>query len=164
MLNRFAVLAVLSILFAISGVAGLEVLAYVTGPVAAIFGVLYLWQGRFATKVTSRGIEMHGYLNHFVPWDDVRDIEVIRFGGGRLRVDQDLGRQVYGSRLPGGRARRVSPNGMAHLASIKLVRANGRKLRLRAPVVTGWAFDPDFSDKARQLDQLCSLHGRGAIG
>ncbi len=173
MLGRFAALAVLTALFAISGLAAVQVLAWVSGPLAAIFGVLYLWQGRFATKVTGRGIEVHGYLNHFVPWAEVRDIEVTSFGAGRLPQDQDFGGQVYwGSRVRGSslgpgarvRARRVSPNRMAHLASIKLVRANGRKLRLRAPVVAGWASDPDFTDKARQLEQLCTRYGRGAIG
>jgi hypothetical protein len=163
--RRFVLFAVLAVILAISRNATLEAGAYGAGALAVIFGVQYLWQGRFATRVTVRGIEVRGYLNHFVPWDEVRDIEVIRFGGGRLR-DQDLVRQVYGRgsiRGSGRRARRASPGWMAHLASIKLVRANGSRLRLSAPLVSSWAPDPEFTDKARQLEQMCARYGRGAI-
>lgn len=168
--NRFAMLAALTVICVITRNSTLEVAAYATGALAAVFGVLYLWQGRFATKVTGRGIEVRGYFNHFVPWNDIRGIDVTRLGGGALRLDQDLGSQnVARPYIPSAnnrslvRTRRVSPNGMAHLDSINLVRVSGGTLRLRAPAVTGWASDPDFSDKARQLEQLCSRYGRGSI-
>jgi hypothetical protein len=166
MLNRFAAMVVLTVLCIVTRNPTLEVAAYATGALGLIFAGLYLWQGRFATRVTSRGIEAHGYFNHFVPWHDVRDIEVTSWSAGRLAADEDYGGRTYASASvygAGVRVRRSSPNRMAHIASIKVVRANGTKLRLRAPVVSGWASDPDFDDKARQLDQLCARYGRGAI-
>src|SRR5215472_1950182 len=49
------------------GVAVLHALAIVlcclTGAVAACAGVGYVWQGRFATTVTSQGILARGYFN-----------------------------------------------------------------------------------------------------
>ncbi len=167
MLVRCAVSAVLTGICLASRNATLEDAAYATGALAVIFGILYLWRGRFATKVTGRGVEVHGYFNHFVPWDAIRGIEVVSFGGGDLPAGQDYGGQLYSStsmRGTGVRMVRASPNRMAVLAAIKLVRANGRKLRLRAPLVSGWAADPDFTDKARQLEQLCAKYGRGALG
>jgi hypothetical protein len=166
MLTRFVVLVVLTAICVAVRTPILYVVAYVTGPLAAIFGVLCLWQGRFATKVTGRGIEVRGYFNHFLPWDDVRDIEVSGWTAGDLGVDEDYGGQVYASGSVRGsslRVSRVSPNRMAHLARIKVVRANGHKLRLRAPMVSGWASDPDFTDKARQLDQLVARYAGHAI-
>jgi hypothetical protein len=166
MLARFAVAAVLTVICVVSRNAALEAAAYATGALAVIFGILYLWQGRFATRVTGCGIEVHGYFSHFVPWEAVRDIEVTSFGSD-LAVGQDYGSQMYASgtiRGQGVRMVRTSPNRMAVLAAIKLVRADGRKLRLRAPLVSGWASDPDFADKAKQLEQLCVKYGRGALG
>jgi hypothetical protein len=166
MLTRFAFLVVLTVICVVVKSSILHVAAYVTGPLAVIFGALYLWQGRFATKVTGRGIEAHGYFNHFVPWQEVRDIEVTGWTAGDLGVNEDYGAQVYASggiRGSSLRVDRTSPNRMAHIASIKVVRANGRKLRLRAPMVSGWASDSDFDDKARQLHQLCARYARGAI-
>jgi hypothetical protein len=166
MLTRFVVLVLLTAICVAVRTPILHVVAYVTGPLAAIFGVLYLWQGRFATRVTGRGIEVRGYFNHFLPWDEVRDIEVSGWTAGDLGVDQDYGGQVYASGSVRGsslRVSRISPNRMAHLAWIKVVRANGRKLRLRAPIVSGWASDSDFDDKASQLHQLCARYARGAI-
>jgi hypothetical protein len=165
-LNRFVAMVVLTVICVVTRTTTLEVAAYATGALAVIFGAQYLWQGRFATRVTSRGIEAHGYFNHFVPWQDVRDIEVTSWSAGRLTADEGYGTQTYASASvygAGVRVRRASPNRMSHIASIKVVRANGSKLRLHAPVVSGWASDPDFDDKARQLDQLCARYGRGAI-
>jgi hypothetical protein len=165
MLWRFVTCLVLTVICAVTPFPLLHAAAYATGPLAVIFGGLYLWQGRFVTRVTGRGIEVHGYFNHFVPWPEVRGIEVVRWSAGMLADNQDYGGQVYaGSNLRGPvlHVQRTSPNRMARIASIKLVRTHGRKLRLRAPLVSGWASDPDFEDKARQLDGLCKEHVIGA--
>jgi hypothetical protein len=117
--------------------------------------------------VTSRGIEVHGYFNHFVPWDQVRDIEVTAFGSDRMGLQEDFGSSEYARVNFRGLARDRLPavgSGMSRLASISVVRADGHKVMLRAPLVSGWAADPEFDDKARQLEQLCARYGRGAIG
>jgi len=142
-------------------------LAYFAGSIAAASAVwscgAYFWRGRFRTTVTGRGIEMRGYFNHFVPWDQVKGIEVGGYGPRNLRLDDTFRPQIRVSRRASYRSYR-GPNArstsgkMARLATIKVVRTNGRKLLLRAPIVTGWASDPYFSDKARQLQQLCDLY------
>jgi hypothetical protein len=135
------------------------------GAIAIAFGAVYLWQGRFRTTVTGRGIEMHGYLNHFVPWRDVRAIEVGGFGSEHMRLDETYGGVTTPTVIStwGPNARRVeaSANRMAHLASITIVRASGHKQRLRAPLVSGWASDPEFGDKARELQQFWRQYGGG---
>jgi hypothetical protein len=152
-----AALAVICILIRL---VALDVGAAIFGALAVYLGVCCVWRGRFRTRVTSRGIEVRGYFNHFVPWDEVRDVEVTAFGSDQMGPSEKysstrqrglLGNnQVVGSR-------------MARLASISVVRASGHKVRLRAPLVSGWADDPDFDDKARQLHELCVRYGRGAI-
>jgi len=133
------------------------------GAVAIWSAVAYLWRSRFRTTVTARGIEMRGYFNHFVPWDQVRGIEVGGYGPRNLRLDDTFRPRVPVSRRVNYRSYR-SPNArsasgkLARLATIKVVRTNGRMLLLRAPIVTGWASDPYFSDKARQLQQLVNLY------
>jgi hypothetical protein len=172
MLTRFAFLVVLTVICVVVKSSILHVAAYVTGPLAVVFGALYLWQGRFATKVTGRGIEAHGYFNHFVPWQEVRDIEV-RSRSARLAVIPDATTLLYpggidSQTMPAahdglGSAGTVAANRGARIASIKLVRADGSKLLLRAPLVSVSAPDPDFDYKAQQLDEICMRSGRGAI-
>jgi hypothetical protein len=50
---------------------------------AVYCGVSYVWRRRFRTRVTSRGIEVRGYFNHFVTSDEVRGIEVSALGSAR---------------------------------------------------------------------------------
>lgn len=142
-------------------------LGYFAGSISAAVaiwtGAAYLWRGRFRTTVTGRGIEMRGYFTHFVPWDQVRGIEVGRYGSRNLRLDDTFRPQVRVSRRKSYRSyrgpdARSSAGKLARLATIKVVRTSGRKLLLRAPIVTGWASDPYFSDKARQLQQLCTMY------
>jgi hypothetical protein len=104
-----------------------------------------------------------------VPWDQVRDIEVTGFGSDRAGLDEDFDTTQYTS-VPGGSllgsSRAWLPavgRGMSRLAGIAIVRVDEHHVRLRAPLVSGWAADPDFDDKARHLQQLCRQYGRGAI-
>jgi hypothetical protein len=140
-------------------------LAYFAGSITAAFAVwslgAYLWRGRFRTTVTGRGIEMRGYFNHFVPWDQVSAIEIGGYGSPHMRLDDTFRSEIRVARRYrsyGGPNARSTSGKMARLATLKVVRTNGRKLMLRAPIVTGWASDPYFSDKARQLQQLCNLY------
>jgi hypothetical protein len=167
-LPKFVVMAVLAVVCALTPLTVLDAGVAVFGALAVYFGVSYVWRGRFRTRVTSRGIEVRGYFNHFVPWEQVRDIEVTGFGSDRMGLDPDFSDSApYVSASIRGLARASLPakgSEMSRLASIAVVRADGHKVRLRAPLVSGWAPDPDFEDKARQLEQLCVRYGRGAIG
>ena len=132
----------------------------VFGLLALYHGVAYCWRRRFRTRLTTRGIEIRGYFNHFVPWDDVRSIEVGGYGASR-RIDDDLPvRRVttIGSyRKSGGRTGNTGRR--ARLGVVYVIRARGRKVLLRAPLVTSWAPDPYFEQKARQLQELSGQYG-----
>jgi hypothetical protein len=123
----------------------------VFGVLAVYHGVAYCWRRRFRTRLTTPGIEIRGYFNHFVPWDDVRSIEVGGYGGSR-RIDDDLSTRSSFTR--GGSIGR-----RARLGIVYVVRSGGRKMLLRAPLVTSWAPDPYFEQKARQLQELCGQYG-----
>ncbi len=164
--NRFFVMVVLAVVCAVTRLALLDAGAVIFGALAVVFGVQYVWRGRFRTRVTSRGIEARGYFSHFIPWDEVRDIEVSGFGPDQSPLDQSFGTSQYAHMGLGGTqfgARRNTDSQLSRLASIEVVRADGHKVRLRAPLASGWAPDPDFDDKARQLEQLCVRYGRGAV-
>lgn len=165
-LMRFAGMVALTVVCIVTPLAFLDTGAAIFGALAVYFGVSYLWRGRFRTRVTSRGIEVRGYVNHFVPWDEVRDIEVRALGSDRAGLDDDFGTSEFARMGRGGSRVVTSPNAgrnISRLASIAVVKANGHKVLLRAPLVSGWAADPDFDDKARQLHELCVRYGRGAI-
>lgn len=162
-LSRLIVSAILTAVMATVIATPLRPLAYfvgsITGAMAVGCGVLYLWRGRFRTKVTARGIQIRGYFTHFVPWQEVRGIEVGGYGSPTMRLDDTLRPAVRMVRRPGYRSSGGSTSGkMARLATVKVVRTNGRKILLRAPLVTGWASDSHFTDKAKQLQQLCDTY------
>ncbi|MGH3305112.1 MAG: hypothetical protein ACRDOK_26280 [Streptosporangiaceae bacterium] len=88
-------------------------------------------------------------------------------GSAEMPLDESFDTQQYTRmrvRGAGVASARGTGSGISRLASIAVVRADGHKVRLRAPLVSGWAADPDFDDKAMQLEQLCVRYGRGAIG
>jgi hypothetical protein len=165
-LMRFVGMAALTVICIVTSLAFLDVGAAIFGALAVYFGVSYVWRGRFRTRVTSRGIEARGYFNHFVPWDEVRDIEVNALGSDRVGVDDNFGTAEIARFGRGGSRVVASPitgRNISRLAGIAVVKADGQKVLLRAPLVSGWAADPEFDDKARQLHQLCIQYGRGAI-
>jgi hypothetical protein len=138
--------------------------AVVSAALAVFNGVTFFWRRRFRTRVTSRGIEARGYFNHFIAWQDVRGIEVGGYGPANASLDYSYHSSEAPAMLnPGGRAYSPLSSGslsgrMARLATIKVVRVNGRKVLLRAPLVTGWAPDPHFGDKVRQFQALCQQY------
>jgi len=50
------------------------------------------------------------------------------------------------------------------LATIRVVRRNGRSVLLRAPLVTSWQDDSDFDDKARVIRRWWRDYGQGPAG
>jgi hypothetical protein len=166
-LMRFFGMMALTVICIVTPLASLEAGAAIFGALAVYFGVSYVWRGRFRTRVTSRGIEARGYFNHFVPWEQVRDVEVSALGSDGVGLDDTFGAIQSAGAAFGARSRVVTRPStgrrISRLASVSVVRADGHKVRLRAPVVSGWADDPDFDDKARQLHELCIRYGRGAI-
>jgi hypothetical protein len=160
-LRRFVLMSAITVICAF-GWRALAFVGLVTGPFAVMFGVTYVWQGRFRTRLTGRGIEIRGYFNHFVPWRDVRAIEVGGYGPANMPLDASYHTARYvRSNIRTGPIM-VKGGGtsdrMARLATIKVLRANGSRLTLPAPRVTGWASDSGFNDKAKQLQQLAQQY------
>jgi hypothetical protein len=106
-LLRFVAAAAATVVCIVTPLAFLDTGAAIFGALAVYLGVSYVWRGRFRTRVTGRGIEARGYFNHFVPWDEVRDIEVTALGSDRVGLDDN-----FGTTLALGRGSRVvsSPN------------------------------------------------------
>jgi hypothetical protein len=136
--------------------------------VAAVYnGVAYFWRRRFRTRVTSEGVKIYGYFTHFVRWRDVQGFEVGGFG-----ESQPLDRGHEGVWIAGPRGdvramrntRSVSIGRRARLGTVYLVRPGGRRILLRAPLVTSWAPDPYFDQKARQLQEMCGQYGTKPLG
>jgi hypothetical protein len=165
-LMRFLGMVALTVICIVTPLAFLDAGAAIFGALAVYFGVSYVWRGRFRTRVTSRGIEVRGYFNHFVPWEQVRDIEVTALGSDRVGLDDNFGTTQSARMGRGGSrvvTRPITGRQISRLASIAVVKADGHRVLLHAPLVSGWAADPDFDDKARQLHELCVRYGRGAI-
>lgn len=130
------------------------------GALALYHGVAYCWRRRFRTKLTTQGLLIRGYFNHFVPWDNIKSFEVGGYGESR-RLDDYLSVRLvsaYGSyRRSAGRSGRTGRR--ARLGTVHVIRVRGRKMLLRAPLVTSWAPDPYFDQKTRQLQELCGQEG-----
>jgi hypothetical protein len=163
-------LIVSAVLYASGRGAGLasltSLIALVTGPLGLFYGLIYLWRGRFRTRVTAEGIEIRGYFNHFLPWREILGVEVRGYGPS-MRIDDNY-HSSYLRRSIGDRAPSVSvdispSDRAARLATVRVVRANGSRCLLRAPLVPEWASDPQFDDKVRQLQKLCQQYGWTAL-
>jgi hypothetical protein len=171
LLRRAGILLVLTVIVAF--LAGLGVApqlplaaAAVLGAAALAQGGLYLWQGRFQTRLSAQGIDARGYFGHFIPWSEVTGLDVGGFATPdgptpaitgapwNSPVEQPLSRAMFTSE--GGYRRK--------LATIRVARRNGRSVLLRAPVVTSWQDDPDFDDKARAIRQWWHDYGQGPAG
>jgi hypothetical protein len=131
--------------------------ATVAWPVAAILGALgvsyagfFVWQRRFSTRLTADGIEVQGYVRHFVPWSEVTDIVV---GGSPAPAGRQtpITGKPWDSPVRQPRSPGVADFGGSRrkLATVRVARSHGRSVILHAPVVTSWQDDPDFTDKAK---------------
>jgi hypothetical protein len=163
--TQFITLGALTVLLAFAWERGHEVglvyFALICGLFAVYNGAAYIWRGRFRTRLTSEGIQIRGYFNHFVPWRDVQGFEVGGYGDSRpLNDGYDVRVAVAGRASYTRSGGRIANMGWrARLGTVHLVRTSGHRMLLRAPLVTSWAPDPYFDQKTRQLQELSSQYG-----
>lgn len=107
---------------------------------------------RSASPLTATGIESRRLRTRFIPWAQIRDIQVVeRVTVAQLAVLGNRTAGRFGSR-PGRGARKV--------AAIRVQRANGRRRELAMPVAWENAPDPGFTRKADVIKD----HWRAAAG
>jgi hypothetical protein len=171
LLRRAGIFLVLAVIAAVlAGVGFVPQLAWaataVFGAAAAAQGTLYIWQGRFRTRLSARGIDARGYFGHFIPWSEVTGLDIGGFAAPDAGTPAITG-TPWNSPVeqPLSRAMFTSEGGYrGKLATIRVARRNGRSVLLRAPVVTSWQDDPDFDDKTRVIRQWWHDYGQGAAG
>jgi hypothetical protein len=164
LIQRGVMLAVLTGIGLLLWKTPFAVVPFLSGPFLIGYIVIYIWRGRFRTLVTSEGIAIRGYLDHFVPWHDYGRFEVRKYGTERplssaqlppnilLRTQRGI---IRGGRSKSGLAR--TSGAAAMLAVIYLVRTDGRVVMLRAPLVASWKHDPYFDSKVQLLRRLAAL-------
>jgi hypothetical protein len=163
--TRFFTFGVLTILLAVawerSHEAGLSYVALICGLTAVYNGAAYIWRSRFRTRLTGEGVEILGYFNHFVPWRDVQGFDVGGYGESRpLNADYGVRVSVAGRASYRRSSGSIANTGRrSRLGTVHLVRTSGRRMLLRAPLVTSWAPDPHFDEKTRQLQDLSGQYG-----
>jgi hypothetical protein len=141
-------------MFVIAGVLGLGAIGCV---------VSYVWQGRFRTVLTPQGLQLHGYVSHFIPWHEVAGFRVRhgQAGAGSGRDDAGPYEHIDSARprMPDGGRQTGGPQ--PHV-TVQVLRTGGRRLALPAPVVGGRAGDYQFTDRLRQLEEWRLRYGRQA--
>ncbi len=165
-LSRFIVFGVFAVLLAVlwtrSHLSLWLVLDSFVGPIATYQGVVYLWRDRFRTRLTTEGIEIRGYFDHFVPWREVKAIAEDGYGSSQpLGADYDIhlvSPRGAPYRRSGGRAG-ATIGRRARLGVVRVIRFRGKSMMLRAPLVTSWAPDPHFEDKVADLQDLSRQYG-----
>lgn len=171
LLRRAGIFLVLTVIAAFLGGSGFVpplawAAAALLGAAALTQGTLYLWQGRFRTRLSATGIEAQGYFGHFIPWSEVTGLDI----GGFTVPDAEtaaLTGTPWNSPVtqPLSRAAFNSEAGYrGKLATIRVARRNGRSVLLRAPLVTSWQDDPGFDDKARVIRQWWHDYGQAPPG
>jgi hypothetical protein len=125
--------------------------------------VLYLWHGRFRTRLSAQGIEARGYFDHFIPWTEVTGVQVQQASAGPAEVPAIAGKPWDSpAAQPLSRVRLDSEGGYrAKLATVRVTRRGHQPVTLRAPLVTAWRDDPEFEDKARLIKQWWQAYGPG---
>ena len=167
LLNRAITAFVLAVLVALVGEFLQPHLLVIAGYLIGLFAVgnaaAYVLDGLYRTALTNEGIEVRGYVRRVIPWSDVSAFrvrgldqpELLSPDPGsaspeprRLVAGSGLNRRpqwdVPADRRPRTRNRRVT---------VEVVRANGRRVVLPAPIVAGPHGDSEFPDKVRQMEQ-----------
>jgi hypothetical protein len=132
LLRRAGIFLVLAVVAAfLAGVGFVAQLAWaataVFGAAALTQGTLYIWQGRFRTRLSPGGIDAQGYFGHFIPWSEVTGLDI----GGFAAPDADTP-AITGApwnspvEQPLSRAMFTSEGGYrAKLATIRVARRTG---------------------------------------
>jgi hypothetical protein len=136
-----------------------------SGPFLIGYIVIYIWRGRFRTLVTSEGIAIRGYFDHFVPWHDYGRFEVRKTGTERpinpAQLPPNVLLRTQRATIRGGRSKSGLARTSGHaamLAVVYLARTDGRIVMLRAPLVANWKHDPYFDYKVQLLRRLAALY------
>jgi hypothetical protein len=171
LLRRAGILLLLAVIAAVLAGSGFVApLAWAAaaflGAAALTQGTLYVWQGRFRTRLSAPGIEAHGYFGHFIPWSEVTSLDI-----GGFTVPGAEAAAITGTPWnspvvqPMSRAAFNFEGGYrGKLATIRVARRKGRSVLLRAPLVTSWQDDPGFDDKTRAICQWWHDYGQGPAG
>ncbi len=140
-------------------IGGIAPIGYLAGSITAVFtvgyGISYLWRGRFQTIVTANGIEIRRWGNRLVPWSSVRAIEIGGYGAASLGLSRPYRRRLRDSAGPVWGRTSGAP---AKYATVTVVRLDGKRILLPAPLVTAWASDHTFTAQARHLQELCDQY------
>jgi hypothetical protein len=143
------------------------VVAGVIGLCALGLVASYAVQGTFRTVLTPHGIELRGYMRHFIPWAEVAGFRV-RHGRADVRDDRaDPSERIQvfhpAMRWPGPAVPEGTRDIRSSTVTVQVVRTSGRRLVLPAPVVSGPVGDSQFSDLVRQLEQWRQRYGPPAV-
>ena len=131
--------------------------ALVPAAVAIPSFAAYVAQRRLRCRLTATGIEIRGIRTRFIPWAQVRDIQVLTWA-------TVANIPVRGNRAAGRPSTR-SGRGARKLAAVRVQQANGRWLELGMPVARENAPDPDFESKARAIkDRWRAATGQAPVG
>lgn len=98
---------------------------------------------RLRSRLTATGIESRRLRKRFIPWAQIRDIQVLSW-----KTVAEV--PVLGNRAAGRYPSR-SGRGNRKLAAVRVQRVNGRWLELALPVAKENAPDPDFTTKAAAI-------------
>jgi hypothetical protein len=123
--------------------------------------VAYVWRGRFRTVLNPQGIRVRGYFNRFIPWSAVTGFRVRSQGPARSSLDDDRAAGPITVSRAGIRGQRMVEDRRPPKVRVvvQVVRVNGHRVTLRAPVVTGWSSDSDFDDKVRLMQEWQHRYG-----
>ena len=102
----------------------------------------YVLRGRFRTRLTAQGIDVHGFLHRFVPWDAISDIEAYNIQ--RVTDIPVANPNIQGRYTSKERPRRKR-------AFVQVVRRNGRIVELPAPLLSDFEHDPQFDFKVKVI-------------
>jgi hypothetical protein len=102
----------------------------------------YVWRGKFRTRLTPQGIDVHGFLHRFVPWDSISDIEAYN-----IQRVKDI--PVADPNIQGRYSSRDRPR--RKRAFVQVVRDNGRVVELPAPLLSDFEHDPQFDAKVKVI-------------
>jgi hypothetical protein len=104
----------------------------------------YVLRGRFSTRITAEGIDVHGFLHRFVPWSTITGIEA-------YNIERVTDIPVAAPNIQGRYSSKDRPR--RKRAFVQVVRNNGRIVELPAPLLSDLEHDPQFDAKVRVIQE-----------